>query len=280
MNLTMKFLALFFGMLALTNIANADSPREQLQQLLTQLQQSQNDQALREKIISLALTLNPKPATPDATTMAEGAAEYAFRNAKTNSDFSDAANQYEKALLLAPWLADDYYNCGIAHEKAGENKDAIRNFTLYLLAAPNASDVVAIKKRIGGLQYVEKKAEDEAANRPTKKEPVTVPPVMQRFVCQPSDVRAAGKEAFSFDFSTRIVTSRVVLRDGGDGGASGQPVSFQEAGSRLIWTTPPPDSSVSTGFRQSLDRDSGILDTTDPFGRLWPRTYQCGMSQR
>lgn len=138
------------------------------EQLTTQLQQSPGDQALREKIIALALTLNPKPATPDAVSMAEGAAEYAFKNAKANSDYSDAAKQYEKALMLAPWLADDYFNCGVAHEKAGENKEAIRNFNLYLLGAPNANDAQAIKKRIGGLQYAAQKAEDEA-NSPEAK---------------------------------------------------------------------------------------------------------------
>ena len=143
--------------------SSADTPA-----LTTQLQQSPGDQALREKIIALALMLNPKPATPDAVSMAEGAAEYAFKNAKANSDYSDAAKQYEKALMLAPWLADDYFNCGVAHEKAGENKEAIRNFNLYLLAAPNANDAQAIKKRIGGLQYAAQKAEDEA-NSPEAK---------------------------------------------------------------------------------------------------------------
>ena len=122
---------------------------------------------MREKIIALALTLNPKPATPTAVIQAEGAAEYAFKNAKANSDFSDAAKQYEKALLMAAWLAADYFNCGVAHEKAGENKEAIRNFNLYLLAAPNADDAQAVNKRIGGLQYAAQKAADEA-DKPRK----------------------------------------------------------------------------------------------------------------
>jgi tetratricopeptide (TPR) repeat protein len=139
-----------------TNVA-AVNPSDQLQQLTAQLQNSPDDAALRGRIIALALTLNPKPATPDAVTMAEGAAEYAFKNAQTNSDFSDAAKQYEKALLLAPWLAADYFNCGVAHEKAGENKEAIRSFKFYLLAAPDADDATAVKKRIGGLQYAEEK---------------------------------------------------------------------------------------------------------------------------
>jgi tetratricopeptide (TPR) repeat protein len=144
---------------------NVPSSPEQLWQLTGELQKSPGDQALREKIIALGLRMNPKPATPDDATMAEGAAEYAFKNAKVTSDYSDAAKQYEKALVLAPWLAADYFNCGVAHEKAGENKEAIRSFNLYLLAAPNADDAIAVKKRIGGLQYAAQKAEDEA-NRP------------------------------------------------------------------------------------------------------------------
>lgn len=135
--------------------SNLSTERDQLQQLTSQLQQSPEDRALRERIIALALTLNPKPATPDAATMAEGAAEYAFTHAKADSDYSEAAKQYEKALLRAPWLAADYFNCGVAHEKAGEKQAAMRNFNLYLLAAPGADDAQAVKKRIGGLQYAE-----------------------------------------------------------------------------------------------------------------------------
>jgi len=146
--------------------ASADSTsRDQLRQLSAQLRQSPSDQALREKIIALALTMNPRPATPDDAIMAEGAAEYAFKNAKANSDFADAAKQYEKALVLAPWLAVDYFNCGVAHEKAGENKEAIQSFSLYLLAAPNSDDAVAVKKRMGGLQYAAQKADNAARDQ-------------------------------------------------------------------------------------------------------------------
>ena len=145
------------GLLAMSLAAQAQSPREHLQDLTAQLQKTPADEALREKIITLALTLHPNPATPDAAIMAEGAAECAFKNAKASSDFSDAAKQDEKALLVAPWLTADYFNCGVAHEKAGENKEAIRNFNLYLLAAPNADDALAVKKRIGGCSMPHRK---------------------------------------------------------------------------------------------------------------------------
>lgn len=136
------------------------TPRAQLQQYVTQLQAKPSDDALRTKIIQLALTLDPKPATPDDAIRLEGAAEYAFKNAKSNSDLADAAHQYEKALLIAPWLAADYFNCGVAYEKSGDDKAAIRAFNFYLSAAPNATDSTDVKKRIGGLQY----ALDQAAS--------------------------------------------------------------------------------------------------------------------
>lgn len=56
MKSTINLLLLMFGVL-LANIAHAESPREQLQQMAMQLQQSPNDNALRERIIKLAPTL-------------------------------------------------------------------------------------------------------------------------------------------------------------------------------------------------------------------------------
>jgi tetratricopeptide (TPR) repeat protein len=139
-----------------------------LTQSIANLQGNPADAAMREKIIRLVLTMNPKPAVPDEVATHEGAAEYAFKNAKTVADFADAAKEYEKALLAAPWLAADYYNCGVAHEKAEEFDAAIRNFSLYLIAAPDAQDTTEVRKRIGAVKYqaekaVEAKAETDAA---------------------------------------------------------------------------------------------------------------------
>jgi hypothetical protein len=57
-------LFLFVALLAATQLqaqVPTNTLRDQLQQLTTQLQKSPDDQALRENIIALALTLNPKP---------------------------------------------------------------------------------------------------------------------------------------------------------------------------------------------------------------------------
>ena len=144
------------GMSAAT--AQAQSPQQILNQYVADLQKSPNDYALREKIIKHVQAMRPAPTLPAAVIKHEGAAEYAFKNAKSESDYLDSANEYEKALLIAPWLAIDYFNCGVAYEKAGQFKKAITQFNLYLIAAPDAQDTNAVLKRIGGLEYAAGKA--------------------------------------------------------------------------------------------------------------------------
>ena len=157
----MKKLAFIFLLAIIVGLpcpAQAQSPQQTLNQYVADLQKNPNDYALREKIIKHAQTMKPAPALPSAVIKHEGAAEYAFKNAKSESDYLDSANEYEKALLIAPWLAIDYFNCGVAYEKAGQFKKAITQFNLYLIAAPEAQDTNAVLKRIGGLEYAAGKA--------------------------------------------------------------------------------------------------------------------------
>lgn len=160
-NLPMIRALLVLLMVVLPCISNAQSPQETLSQYIFELQKIPSDNALREKIIKLALTLNPKPTVSQDVVMHEGAAEYAIKHARSTEDFADAAKEYEQALLLAPWIAADYFNCGIAYEKAEQYAAAIRSFKLYLIAAPGAQDTNEVLKRIGALEYVgHKKAKE------------------------------------------------------------------------------------------------------------------------
>jgi tetratricopeptide (TPR) repeat protein len=93
----------------------------------------------------------------------EGRAEFAIKSAKTEADFLDAAKEYEKALLIAPWVPAYYFNQGIAFEKAGKLKEAKQSFETYLLAAPNAQDARDVRKRIAGLEYAIEKLAKESS---------------------------------------------------------------------------------------------------------------------
>ncbi len=111
---------IIFILSILTSMTYAASPREELAQMVEQLQKTPTDNALREKIIKLAGEVKPAPTlSKEALYHAERGA-LALRDATTEQGYLDAAHEYEQASLLAPWAADIYHHLGIAYEKAGD----------------------------------------------------------------------------------------------------------------------------------------------------------------
>lgn len=143
--------------------AQAQTAQEALRQYVSDLQKAPADMALREKIIRHVQTMKKNPPIPEQAEKFEGRAEFAAKSAKTEADFADAAREYEKALLAAPWVAAYYFNLGVMQEKAGQTQAAKQNFEFYLLAAPNALDARDVRKRIAGLEYAMEKAAKESS---------------------------------------------------------------------------------------------------------------------
>jgi tetratricopeptide (TPR) repeat protein len=143
--------------------AQTVSPQDTLNQYVTDLQKNPNDSDLREKIIRFAQTMNPPPPVPEDAEryMARGVA--AVKGAKDANDFKEAAAELEKATLAAPWLANTYYNLGVAQDKAGLYDAAIKNLKLYLLAAPDATDARQVKNLIYEVEYRRDKAAKESS---------------------------------------------------------------------------------------------------------------------
>jgi tetratricopeptide (TPR) repeat protein len=123
---------------------------------------SDKDRQLREKIIVLAQKLTPPPAVPEEAQKFLGRGQAAVEIAKTSDDFLAAIAEFKKAVRLAPWLASAYFNLALVQEKAGQFNEAMRNFKLYLLAAPAAADAQDVKTRIYGLELkAERQMEEE-----------------------------------------------------------------------------------------------------------------------
>lgn len=162
MKFTTNFLALIFGLL-LANIAHAETPREQLKQMVGQLQQNPDDDALREKIIKLAPTLKPSPAVPDTAVAFEGRAQFAFKSAKSEGDYLAAAQEYEKAVAAAPWVLGYYTDLCTIYEKAGKFEDAKRHCGFYLIGLTDPAQVTDVKRRIAGLEFGIEKANSPQA---------------------------------------------------------------------------------------------------------------------
>ncbi|MBI2399639.1 MAG: hypothetical protein HYV23_01010 [Deltaproteobacteria bacterium] len=155
-----KLIIFVITFLALASNSYAQSPREQLNQMVELLQKTPGDNALREKIIRLAAEAIPEEAE---RRMARG--EAAFERAKDQTDYANAVREFQAAATAAPWLAISYFNLGVTEEKADHPKEAMENFRWYLLAAPNANDAADVRKRLFKLEYAAEQNSRQAAIR-------------------------------------------------------------------------------------------------------------------
>lgn len=122
---------------------------------------SAKEQQLREKIINLAQKIQPPPAVPEEAKKFSVRGGVAIKEAKSTSDYAEAAKEFSKALKIAPWWAETYFNLAVAQEKAGELDIAIRSLKFYLLAAPNAPDAQQAKNQIYALEYRQEKLQKD-----------------------------------------------------------------------------------------------------------------------
>ena len=132
MKSTGKLIILIFTFLALAASAYAQSPREQLKQMVEQLQKTPTDNALREKIIKLAQGVKPRPAIPEEAREPFVMGATVLKKASDPAGANKAVDLFTQALNIAPWFAEAYYNRAIARETAGQFDSAIDDLKLYL----------------------------------------------------------------------------------------------------------------------------------------------------
>ena len=161
---TGKILSAIFLLLfcASVSTAHAQTPQQALARYISDLQKSPNDYALRERIIKHVQTMKPAPAVPEEARRYLVRGKAAFKGTREVKDFNEAAEEFKKALLYAPWLAEGYYNLGIIQDKAGLYADAMQNLKFYLMAAPNAPDTEKVKDLIYEIEYRQEKASKES----------------------------------------------------------------------------------------------------------------------
>jgi tetratricopeptide (TPR) repeat protein len=152
---------------------SASGAREQLQQYVTELKNEPDNQDLREKIISLALSLKPAPAVPGEAAELVGGGKYLMKKAKSKEDFADAARKFLEASNIGPWAANIYYNLGVAQQSAEQFEDAVKSFKLYLLAKPDADDREAVMERIGEAKAGAEQSSPEAVAERNRRESQT-----------------------------------------------------------------------------------------------------------
>src|SRR5258705_10035814 len=134
-----KLIIFGFALLALAASAYAQSPREQLKQMVEQLQATPGDNALRERIIKLAASIKPAPAIPEEANRAFVKGNVFQKDAKDASGYELAISAYRDALRAAPWWGDAYYNLAVALESARKFDEAIAPLKLFIASVQAGS---------------------------------------------------------------------------------------------------------------------------------------------
>jgi tetratricopeptide (TPR) repeat protein len=125
-----------------------ESLKQQVAALAGLTEGSDAEQSLRKDIIASTMKLNPVPAIPEEARRHFVIANTFVRDGKQSQDYSHAIEEYKKALLLAPWYADAYYNLGVSLQASGDYPAAERALRLYLYSAPSASDARTVQDHI------------------------------------------------------------------------------------------------------------------------------------
>jgi tetratricopeptide (TPR) repeat protein len=152
-------------------------PLEPLSALVVRLQQTPQDDALRQQVIRRAREMLPEPTIPTEVQSHESLGYALLGKAKTQQDYLAAMREFQQALRLAPWVARLYFGLGETFEKMSDgalaeqapgrqprqfcisekyDKErwlfdrARENFEFFLLAEVNISeeDTARIKHRI------------------------------------------------------------------------------------------------------------------------------------
>ena len=112
-------------------MAKQSNPRQLLNSLLDQFKGHSDNDELRKSIIQAALKLQPAPAIPQEAEDAAGRAAYIFKTAKSDDDFLNTSKEYLKAVEVAPWVANYYYNLCTVLEKTPYTQEALHACKLY-----------------------------------------------------------------------------------------------------------------------------------------------------
>ena len=108
-----------------------------------------------KKVIELAAQVGPLPQVPESAreNFLKGSALIeAAKNerdvSKLREDYRDAAGLLESALRDAPWLANAWYNLGVANDVLGFYDNAIEELQTYLKFNPQESNAEEARTRL------------------------------------------------------------------------------------------------------------------------------------
>jgi len=138
--------------------AQTKGTNERLAAYVDILQHYPQDDSLREKTVQLAAGLPKLPPFPDDAQQLFVLASGQIKQAATSAALEQRIGLLRKALAMAPWFANAYYNLSRALEMRGQYDDAIKQLRYYLDLKPAEADAREARNHIVAIQ-----AEEDAA---------------------------------------------------------------------------------------------------------------------
>src|SRR5687767_2912453 len=200
-------MVVFFILLALAASAHAQSAREQLQQMVEQLQKTPNDNALRERIIKLGAEIKPAPAIPEEARRSYIEGVTIVKSAKDAGSQKLAIASFNEALKIAPWWGDAYYNLAVTQELTGQLTQAEQTLKWFILSSPGESEARDAQDRVYAIGAKRKlAAADAEATRlaTSKKSPAGNWKVFVQGSPQRAGMSASDGGRWTFDFHYRF----------------------------------------------------------------------------
>ena len=103
------------------------------------------EREVRIRFMTTVATWPSPPAVPDAAREHLVRAEALLKH---NRPAAEVESELQKAIAIAPWWAEGYFNLGLVEGNGGRYKEAIDTLTLFVSGAPNNPQVQAAKDKI------------------------------------------------------------------------------------------------------------------------------------
>lgn len=132
--------------------ALSQNPQAKLAELLTHLQKNPYDQKTREALIESYTSQQPLPPIPEEARQLFQQASALMKQSSAPSELGKPIDLLEKALVIAPWWGNAYYNLSRAWELKGKYDFALEQLNYYLELKPSEADAAEARAHIAVIQ--------------------------------------------------------------------------------------------------------------------------------
>jgi hypothetical protein len=153
---------------ALASSAPAQTTNADFQQAVTAYQQS-HSYADIENVIKLAAAMSQPPPIPEEARRHFVMGQTMFKDAKSQADYAQAADEFLQATRLAPWWPEARNNTAAMFEAAGDYANALANLKIYQMFKLPDPEARAIQDKIYALEAKQKMAANDAQVAAQKK---------------------------------------------------------------------------------------------------------------